>query len=174
MSKQCPCKTPVEKILISACLVGQAVRYDGKIVKCDHPLLHKWKQEHRLIPICPEVAGGLNVPRPPVEINSKNGYAVLQKEAVILTKEGQDFTQAFVQGAEHTLHMAREHHCHVAILTEKSPSCGRHLIYDGSFNGIRKEGIGVTAALLGQNGVRVFNQFELEEVEKLINVNGLH
>ena len=158
----------MEKILISACLVGNAVRYDGKTVKFDNPLLLKWQMENRLVPVCPEVAGGLKVPRAPAEINGTDGDAVLQKQAVILTKEGKDVTGAFVQGAEHTLRIAGKYHCRAAVLTEKSPSCGRHQIYDGSFSGIRKEGIGVTAALLEKNGIRVFNQYELEELKELI------
>ncbi len=158
----------MEKILISLCLLGETVRYDGKTVPCEHPLLLKWQQEQRLVSICPEVGGGLPVPRAPAEINGLDGNAVLKRKAVVLTKEDKDVTLAFIKGAEYTLEMAKKHNCSFAILTEKSPSCGSHLIYDGNFSGTIKKGMGVTAALLQKNGREVFSQFELEELEKMI------
>jgi uncharacterized protein YbbK (DUF523 family) len=153
----------VNRVLISACLLGEPVRYNGRDVPASHPLLSRWHTEGRLVAICPEVAGGLSVPRPPAEILDGDGVAVLGGKANVTTKSGEDVTAAFLKGAYAALAFAQEHGCRVAILTEKSPSCGSSFIHDGTFSPGLRQGRGVTAALLEQNGVRVFNQHQLDE-----------
>jgi uncharacterized protein YbbK (DUF523 family) len=153
----------VNRILISACLLGEPVRYNGRDVPTAHELLSRWHAEGRLVAICPEVAGGLGVPRPPAEIRDGDGLAVLESKAKVITKSGEDVTAAFIKGAYAALAYAQQHGCRVAILTEKSPSCGSSLIHDGTFSPGLRQGRGVTAALLEQNGVRVFSQHQLEQ-----------
>lgn len=156
-------------ILISACLLGNPVRYNGTDLLLDHPLIKKWQQQERLISICPEVSGGMSVPRAPAEIVNENeggsGELVLQNKAKVIDKNKQDVTAAFVLGAQQALKIAQENRCVAAVLTERSPSCGSSLIYDGSFSGSRIEGVGVTSALLKQNGIKVFNQYQLEQAQ---------
>ena len=153
------------KILISACLLGNPVRYNATDLFLEHPLLKQWEQEGRLISICPEVAGGLPVPRAPAEITSGDGVAVLQLQSKVLDTQQQDVTDAFIKGAQQALLLAQQHHCVAAILTEGSPSCGSQQIYDGSFSATKKTGVGVTTALLEENNIKVFNQYQLEQLE---------
>ncbi len=148
-------------ILISACLVGSPVRYNGTDLLIQHPLLKAWKRQGRLVSLCPEVTGGLPTPRPPAEIT--------QAEAVkVMNCNHQDVTKAFVLGAKKTLQFAIENGCNVAIMTENSPSCGSSMIYDGSFSGIKVKGMGIAAALLEQSNIRVFNQYQLIELQEFL------
>lgn len=158
----------MEKILISACLTGDKVRYDGNHNRIKDKRLDRWQEEGRLIPICPEVSGGLPVPRSPVEIAGGEGEGVLNRTAKIVTKEGLDFTGEFVRGAGSALSLARQHNIAIAILKERSPSCGSHFIYDGQFNRKLKTGMGVTARLLQKNGIRVFNEDQIDEVSSYL------
>jgi len=161
-----------QKILISACLLGEKVRYDGSDLLIENPLLKQWQQQGRLIPICPEVAGGMSTPRAPAEIMAEGGgggQTVLSHQAFVMDNTGKDVTQYFIRGAQKALALAKENHCVAAILTERSPSCGSHLIYDGSFSGKRIDGMGVTSALLRQNGISVFNQHQLEQLAQLLD-----
>jgi uncharacterized protein YbbK (DUF523 family) len=157
-----------QNILISACLLGSPVRYNGTDLLLDHPLIKQWKKEGRLISICPEVAGGMPTPRAPAEIVGGDGNKVLSKEVQVINNNKEDATEAFIIGANKALQIAKENNCVVAILTERSPSCGSSQIYDGSFSGVRKQGIGVTTALLESNGIKVFNQYQLEELQEYI------
>lgn len=157
----------MERILVSACLVGQPVRYDGGAKPPrDDTLLRGWQAEGRLVPFCPEVSGGLPVPRPPAEIvgGAGGGGAVLAGTARILTGAGGDVTDAFVRGAELALAAAQRTGTRIAILKEGSPSCGSHRVYDGTFTGRSTPGSGVTTALLASHGIRVFSEDELPEV----------
>ncbi len=153
----------MEKILISACLLGELVRFNAERFESIPPLLRQWQAEGRLVMVCPEVDGGLPVPRPPAEIISGDGKDVLQGAARLLTVEGTDVTEHFLTGAQHALEVARQHRIKIAILKERSPSCGSTAIYDGSFSGKIKPGKGVTAALLEANGIRVFSEEALED-----------
>ncbi len=159
----------MERILISSCLIGEAVRYDGNHRLLRHPLITRWWQEGRLVPFCPEVGGGLGVPRIPAEIQWGDGHAVWQGEARVVNKEGKDVTAAFQLGAQRMLELARNHRIRIAILTEESPACGVHTIYDGTFEGKKVPGIGVAASLLQQEGIHIFNEHELEAVQALID-----
>ncbi len=158
----------MERILISSCLLGEPVRYDGGHRFLDHPLVQKWLQEGRLVPVCPEVVGGLPVPRPPAEIVEGEGRDVIRGEGRVLNAHSKDVTANFIQGAWRTLHLAQLLGIRVAILKESSPACGTHSIYDGTFSGRKKAGEGVTAALLREHGIFVFNEQEIDKVNHLI------
>lgn len=152
----------VNKILISSCLIGENVRFDGRNKFINHPIIAQWQQQGRLITVCPEVAGGLGIPRDPCEINGGNGLDVLKHHARVLSNHGIDHTDNFITGANHALELAQRYSIKIAIFKKNSPSCGNHQIYDGSFSGITIQGSGVAAALLQENGIRVFNETELE------------
>ena len=152
----------MEKLLVSRCLLGHRVRYDGG-AHGPYDLLQQWQNEGRLVPLCPEVAGGLPTPRPPAEIPGGQGGGVLEGRLPVLTDDGEDVTAAFVAGAEIALRLVQQHGLRVAVLKARSPSCGNSHNYDGSFSGTLVEGEGVTAALLRRHGVRVFNEGQLAE-----------
>ena len=145
-----------EKLLISACLLGQPVRYDGK----SKPIaqlawLKQLEQEHRLVVICPELAGGLPVPRAPAE---RVGDRVLAENGIEVTDE-------FNLGAEKALALCQQHQIRFALLKANSPSCGNKQIYNGSFNQTLTAGMGLTAQLLSEHGVKVFSELELEQLK---------
>lgn len=145
------------KILVSACLLGQPVRYDGRGKPLLDPLLERWRDEGRLVPFCPEVSAGMPVPRPPAEISGgRSGLDVLEGRARVIDLAGADLTAEFILAAEKALETARRHGCLHALLIDGSPSCGSISIYDGSFSGQKRAGSGVTAALLAREGVAVF------------------
>lgn len=154
---------PRERILVSACLLGQPVRYDGRGAACGHALLARWRAEGRLLTLCPESAGGLPTPRPPAEIQGQGGgAAVLRERARVLDAGGSDVSAAFRAGAAQALALARAHGLRLALLKENSPSCGSTWIYDGGFVGRLQPGQGVTAALLREAGIEVFGESQLE------------
>jgi len=159
------------RILVSACLLGQPVRYDGKAKTLLHPALQRWQDEGRLIVVCPELAGGMSVPRPPAEIEEcQTGGKVLKGEARVMDTSGADVTDEFVAGARIALNVAQTQGCRFALLMEGSPSCGSQTIYDGSFTGHKHAGAGVTAALLQQNGIQVFSQHTIEDLEATLRL----
>ena len=133
-------------ILVSACLLGTACRYDGRS-KADADVTALLAR-HTLIPVCPEVYGGLPTPRPPAERCGDR----------VLTEAGTDVTAQYRRGAEAALQLARLYGCRAAILKANSPSCGSGTIYDGTFRHRRISGDGLTAALLRANGVQVYNE----------------
>ena len=146
-------------ILVSACLMGEKCRYDGfdnlipKIVE---------NVEHAVL-CCPEVLGGLPTPRVPAEIINGTAEDVLDGKAQIVTKEGTDVTAAFLSGAYQSLRLAKKHDVTVAILKERSPSCGSCFIYDGTFTGGKLPGVGITTAMLRRNGIHVYSEENFEE-----------
>ncbi|MCZ8179305.1 MAG: DUF523 domain-containing protein [Rhizobium sp.] len=153
------------KILISACLLGRPVRYDGKGKPLADPRIERWKAQGRLVGFCPEQAGGLPTPRPPAEIEGgMSGEDVLAGRARVMEVTGGDVTEAFVEGGKKAVAFAREQGCDVALLIDGSPSCGSGFIYDGSFSGTRHPGFGVTAALMRQAGIAVFSDRELDRL----------
>lgn len=159
----------MEYVLVSACLIGESVRYNGGDKLCSHQVMQRWLREGRVVPVCPEVAGGLPIPRPPAEISSgAGGLRVLDGDARILDDAGRDVTGQFVKGAEIALASARAKNIRVAVLKEGSPSCGTSYIYDGSFTGTRVPDAGVTAASLRRAGIRVFSEAEIEEAGDLL------
>jgi len=150
------------RILISACLLGDPVRYDGKSKALQNHQLAALVAQGRVVGFCPEVAGGLPVPRPAAEIQGADGAAVIAGQARIKTASQTDVTDYFISGAKQALDLCQQHGIRIAVLTESSPSCGCKQIYDGSFTRTAFQGAGVTTALLRQNGIVVFNQHQLE------------
>lgn len=148
----------MEKIIVSACLLGEKVRYDGKTKLLDHPLMKRWQEEGRIVGICPEIAGGLAIPRPAAE----------QQNDRVVTIQGQDVTDAFTKGAKQALQLVNDHNIKFALLKANSPSCGNQQIYDGSFSNTLIDGSGVTAKLLSKNGVKVYNEHQLDELSKML------
>ena len=150
----------MKKILVSQCLYGgEPVRYDGKSKEETDPVFLKWKEEGRLIPVCPEVWGGLPVPRVDAQ----------RREDQVVTREGRDVTEEYMNGARKAVRLAEENQVVCALLKEKSPSCGSSRIYDGSFSGILIDGQGLAAELLRQAGVPVFSEEHLDEVKKILD-----
>lgn len=136
-------------ILVSACLMGVPVRYDGGSNERSEIL--SLTDRHHLIPVCAEVFGGLPTPRVPAErVNDR-----------VLTREGKDVTEEYARGAEAILRLANLYGCSLAILKEKSPSCGHGRIYDGTFTRTLTDGDGVLAGLLIGAGLRVVGESEV-------------
>ena len=152
----------MQKILVSRCLLGHPVRYDGG-ASGPFDQLSSWLQEGRVVALCPEVAGGLPTPRAAAEIPGGQGVEVLDGKASVLTSEGEDVSAEFLSGAYQALELVRKHGIRIAVLKANSPSCGNLLTYDGTFSGVKVSGEGVTAALLSRHGVRVFNESQLAE-----------
>ncbi len=152
----------MKKILVSACLLGDPVRYDGRSKSLDNSDLDALLAQDRIISFCPEVAGGLAVPRAAAEIQAGDGDTVVAGQARVKTRDGSDVTDYFLAGARQALALCRKHDIAVAVLTESSPSCGSSQVYDGSFKRIAVPGSGVTTALLRQHGITVFNQHQFE------------
>lgn len=140
------------KLLVSACLLGDACRYDGKSKPCEAVL--RLRESHTLIPICPEVMGGLSTPRVPSEV---------QKDGTVRNREGLDVTLQYQTGAREVLQVALNENCEGAILKERSPACGKGRIYDGSFTKTLTEGNGICADLLLQNGISVLGESEISD-----------
>lgn len=142
-------------ILISACLLGINTKYDGGSNKVSK--LIDLIKDVTFIPICPEQLGGLSTPRPPAEI-------ILEDEKLtVVNNQGENVTSQFVKGAKETLKTAKLYNCKYAILKERSPSCGSSKVYDGSFQGKVRHGKGVTAALLQDNGIKVYSEESINE-----------
>ncbi|KAB0509328.1 DUF523 domain-containing protein [Pseudomonas moorei] len=152
----------MQKILVSRCLLGHRVRYDGG-ASGPFDQLQVWLDEGRVVPLCPEVAGGLPTPRAAAEIPGGQGGEVLDGQASVLTTEGEDVSAQFLSGACQALELVRQHGIRIAVLKANSPSCGNLLTYDGTFSGVKVRGEGVTAALLKRHGVQVFSELELAE-----------
>ncbi|MFP5075954.1 DUF523 domain-containing protein [Rhizobium sp. YIM 134829] len=159
-----------DRILVSACLMGEAVRYDGRAKPLHHPLLARWRAEGRLISFCPECSAGMPVPRPPAEIAAGSGAAVLDGEARVLEASGRDLTEGFLRAARNALAAAQQGRCRYALLIDGSPSCGSSRIYDGRFVGEKQDGEGVTAALLRRHGILVFADHQIEDLARVLEV----
>jgi uncharacterized protein YbbK (DUF523 family) len=145
------------------------VRYDGKSNRCDAAFLRKWIAAGQVIPVCPEVAGGLGVPRVPAEIVGRDGgRGILQGTASVYTATGRDITTAFRSGAERAWRVARQGLLQWALLKDKSPSCGVRYIYDGTFSKRLIKGAGLTATLLRQAGIQLFTEHEVETLAEAL------
>lgn len=146
-----------EKLLVSACLLGENCKYNG-----GHnytPTAETLRERFEVIPVCPEQLGGLSTPRVPSERAGDR----------VLTRDGRDVTEAFRQGAEKTLSIAQAEGAARAVLQVRSPSCGCGTIYDGTFSGTLVPGKGVTAQLLEQNGVKIYSSTQINE---LLDIEG--
>ena len=157
-------------ILISACLLGQKVRYDGDDKLQSNARIKKLSEQNLLIPLCPEVSGGLPIPRAPAEIKIAG-----RNKLIVTNIKGTNVTKEFELGAENALNLCLLNKIKVAILTESSPSCGSNLIYDGSFSSTKIPGEGITTKLLKENGIEVFNEQQIDQAieynSNLINPN---
>lgn len=158
----------MNKILMSACLLGEKVRYNGEARVAEDPIVSRWISEGRVVPVCPEVEAGMGIPRNPAEIFGGDGKAVLRGKAAVIERNGTEVTDFFVWGAHMALDLCQKLNIRFAVLTESSPSCGSTTIYDGSFSGKKNKGMGVTAALLTEQGIQVFSQHSIPDVERLI------
>lgn len=149
-------------ILVSSCLAGLQVRYNGT-----HRLdlrIQQLIEEKKAMMVCPELLGGFSTPREPAEIVGGNGEDVLSGTAKVIDKSGRDVTAQYIKGAYDTLQIARDVDAGTIILKEYSPSCGSSMIYNGEFEGKRIVGNGVTTALLIRNGVRVLSEENLPDI----------
>ncbi|MGW8434487.1 DUF523 domain-containing protein [Nocardiopsis sp. NPDC055879] len=159
----------MRKVLVSACLMGRKVRFDGRAKPVDDATVEGWRAEGRLVVHCPEIAGGLPVPRPPAEIEPGADAAdVLAGRARILTPDGVDVTDHFVSGARAALATARAQGVVVALLKQSSPSCGSHQVFDGTFSGRKVPGEGVTAHLLREHGIPVLDEDQVARAAELL------
>ncbi len=151
------------RIAVSACLLGEACRYDGRSKPCAR-VQELAALGHELVPVCPEVAGGLSTPRTPCEIvrapwmKSKKANTANEHSWAILDANGVDRTAAYTRGAQAELARARKAGCELAILKAKSPSCGSGEVYDGSFSGALVPGWGIAAARFRDAGIRVIDE----------------
>ena len=149
----------MKKILVSECLYGgRIVRYDARDASARNPIFLKWKEEGRLIPICPEVFGGLPTPRPD---SQRVGDRVK-------TRAGKDVTAEYTKGAEEALRLAKEHEIAFAIMKQDSPSCGSKFIYDGTFTDTKKEGQGLAVEYLRNAGYQVFAEEDIAEAAEFL------
>ncbi|SHE65505.1 Uncharacterized conserved protein YbbK, DUF523 family [Seinonella peptonophila] len=147
------------KKIVSACFAGIECRYDGRANRVTK--IQEMIKKGEAIPVCPEQLGGLSTPRLPAQIVGGSGEDVLDGKAKVIDQAGNDVTEAFIRGAEQALQMAKLTGATEAILKERSPSCGSCVIYDGTFEGTKKAGQGVTTALLKRHGIRVKSEEEL-------------
>lgn len=148
----------MEHLLISACLLGFECKYSGGSNALDAAALAALRERFRLIPVCPESAGGLPTPRAPSERQGEK----------VVSKLGQDVTGEYHKGADTALYLARRYGCTRALLKERSPSCGSGAIYDGSFTGALVPGDGVAAESLKAAGISVYGESEIEALITLI------
>ncbi len=161
------------KILISSCLLGEDVRYDGNNSSIAYNPLFTFSQKEQFMDMlcnneiysfCPEVFGGLSIPREAAEITNNS------KPFIVQTQTGKNVTVNFLLGAKGALDLCQNEGIKVALLKSKSPSCGNKKIYDGSFTNKLIEGEGLTARLLSENGITVFNENEIEEILSFIKI----
>ena len=145
--------------LCSACLLGVKCAYHGRDKRDDRVL--RLLEKEILIPVCPEQLGGLTTPRPPQEIQNGSGEKVLEGSCSVKNKDGEDFTEQFVKGAEETLRIAKLYNVKEFIGKARSPSCSSGQIYDGSFSGKLVGGVGVTVALLRKKGIKTISEDDL-------------
>ena len=144
------------KIMVSACLLGDNVKYNGGNNKNDE--LIAFLKDYEVIKVCPEIFGGLSTPRDPSEIIKNKVFTINRV----------DVTNEFMEGAKKTLEIAKENDVKIAILKKNSPSCGSNSIYDGTFSHNIVEGNGITAKLLKENGIIVFDEENYKNIKKII------
>ena len=140
-----------QHLLISLCLLGEPCRYDGKSVPMSGEVIARLKEKYILVAVCAEQAGGLPTARIPAE----------RKGERVVRRDGGDVTAEYAKGAETALSLCRKHNISIALMKAKSPSCGAGLVYDGTFSGTITAGDGVTAALLSENGIKVYTENEI-------------
>ena len=142
------------KIAVSSCLLGIKCKYNGESnfnIKID-----KLREKHTIVPICPEVLGGLSTPRVPSEIIGSK----------VVNQNGVDVTLNYINGAKKALDILKENNIDVVILKSKSPSCGKDYIYDGSFTHTLVNGDGITTRLFKKNGIKIYSENDFEDIFK--------
>lgn len=140
-----------ERLLVSACLLGENCKYSGGNNRCTKLLEWLKREGHEAVPVCPEVLGGLPVPRTPAEI----------VDGAVTAQDGRDVDAEFRRGAELALDIARREGAELAVLQPRSPSCGVRQVYDGAFSGRRIPGMGVFARRLAESGFRLLEPEDL-------------
>lgn len=144
----------MEKLLISACLLGACCKYSGGHNALSKEKLRALRESYEFVPVCPETSGGLPVPRDPSERRGER----------VVSCKGKDVTAEFQKGADAALRLAGLYGCTKALLKENSPSCGSGRIYDGSFSGVMTEGYGLAAEALKAAGITVFGESEIKKL----------
>lgn len=142
----------MEYLLVSSCFAGYNTKYNGKNNKID--ILEELSKKYKLIYVCPEVVGGLSIPRNPSEIIGDK----------VISNQGVDVTNEYNKGAQCALYLAKKYKIKKALLKESSPSCGSNTIYDGTFSGAKIKGVGITTKLLKENGIIVYSEKNAEEL----------
>ncbi len=145
------------KIIVSGCLLGCDCRYKGDNCKCEELLA--LADKHTLIPVCPEQLGGLSTPRDPAEIVGDK----------VISNHGKDVTSEYTKGAEMALYIAKTNNADAVVFKANSPSCGKGIIYDGTFTGNKREGNGIAAELFLNSGYKVFNENEINDLIKFLD-----
>jgi uncharacterized protein YbbK (DUF523 family) len=150
-------------LVVSACLLGIACNHEGR--GSPRPIVAALEARYRLIPVCPEVLGGLTTPRPAAELAGADGdgAAVLAGEAAVVNIAGEDVSSAYRRGARSAVAVALAAGATRAVLKARSPSCGASAVYDGSFSRQLVPGQGVTAAALRAAGVEVWSEEEIAD-----------
>jgi uncharacterized protein YbbK (DUF523 family) len=155
--------TSITSIGVSACFIA-ATRYDGK--QKENHVINKYLSllqaaKIAIVPLCPEQLGGLPTPRSPAEI----------VQTSVLNKQGQDVSAQFIRGAQETLHILQATQTTVVLFKQKSPSCGKGKIMDGTFSNVLTSGDGITTQLLEKNGIAVFTEETLPELIDYLQAN---
>ena len=145
------------KIIVSGCLFGNDCRYKGDNCKCEELLT--LAEKHTLIPVCPEQMGGLSTPRDPAEIVGDK----------VISNHGKDVTYEYTKGAETALYIAKVNNADAVVLKANSPSCGKGIIYDGTFTGNKTSGNGLAAKMFLDEGYNVFTENEIQELIKFLD-----
>jgi len=146
-----------QKLLISSCLFGELVRYDGNHNKISDIDFKRLQEKYDLLSFCPEVEGGLSTPREACEIVSTTPLQIITKSKIDQTKE-------FEEGALKALNICKQQNIITALLKSNSPSCSSKFIYDGTFSSVKVKGVGVTTQLLKENNIAVFDEYEIEKL----------
>ncbi|MEA3489333.1 MAG: DUF523 domain-containing protein [Candidatus Omnitrophota bacterium] len=154
-----------QRILVSSCLIGKKCAYDGRARTIDS--VREQCRAAGFVDVCPEIEGGLGCPREAHEIVGGSGEDVLDGKARVLTRDMKDHTKNFIRGAEIVLERANDNRIELAVFKSKSPSCGKGKICAGRFDGMLREGNGVTTALLLKRGIQVFTEKDMDEAKHL-------
>ena len=144
----------MKSLLVSACLLGAECKYSGGSNRLSEQYLAALRTQYRIIPVCPEVAGGLPVPREPSE----------RRDGGVYSRTGTDVTAEYEKGAHTAVQLAERFGCTAALLKEQSPSCGSGRIYDGSFSGVLISGYGTAAEALKERGIDVFGESRVKDI----------
>lgn len=163
----------MNKIAISACLLGEKVRYNGKSHKIENEILSQLIEKKLIISICPEIIAGFSVPRLPAEIIGGDGFDVIKNKSKIIDISGRELTDKFLFGSEKALKYILSNDIKIVILKDGSPSCGSTYIYDGNFNGVKHKGCGIFCAFLLENNIKVYNDHLIDKISTNIINHGL-